>query len=171
MFDLLGYLERHKEWSERTFGTHDRIRGLANHLISEAAEVAVEPNDAEEWVDAIIIAFDGLLNLGLHPSEITALLVAKQSRNFQRSWPKNVPADRPVEHVKAFEKLREEKAGFAGGTGTHGSMADQELLSLDALIKARALAHDSCDQDEVTRLTLRIEELKGRARDGALDKA
>lgn len=105
MFDLHSYLERHKEWSVETFGKEDRREGLAKHLLSEAKEVLEKPGDAWEWVDSIIIAFDGLLNLGLSPEEISALLVAKQSRNQQREWPKGVPKDIPVEHLEGHVQV------------------------------------------------------------------
>lgn len=97
--NLISYLERHREWSERTFGTKPRTEGLLKHLRRECDEIAKDPADVQEWVDALILSFDALLNLGKSPEHICALLCAKQSLNAQRSWPKPTEGE-PTEHVR-----------------------------------------------------------------------
>ena len=97
--NLITYLERHKEWSEHTFGTEPRTVGLLKHLVRETVEIAEDPADVQEWVDAIILSFDALLNLGRSPEQVCALLCAKQSLNTQREWPKPTDGE-PTEHLE-----------------------------------------------------------------------
>ena len=94
---ILEYLQRHKSWSLSTFGEGQRTEGLCKHIAKELEEIRQSPNDLMEWVDVIILAFDGAWRAGYSPSQIVIALVEKQAINFERKW-KLTDADEPVEH-------------------------------------------------------------------------
>lgn len=63
---FLDYLIRHKEWGFHTFGSPDEgrdSRGPLDHLKKEIVEIekSDEASAAMEWIDLIILSFDGLL--------------------------------------------------------------------------------------------------------------
>jgi hypothetical protein len=63
-----------------------------------------DPTDTEEWIDVLILAFDGLMKQGYTEDEIFWKYVAKQTKNQSRKWPDWKLADRSkaVEHVRGF---------------------------------------------------------------------
>jgi hypothetical protein len=81
------HLERQREWSTRTFGPGRRTKGVVDHITKEFAEIEQDPDDVREWIDVVILALDGALRTGAHPSAIIAGIVAKQARNEARTWP------------------------------------------------------------------------------------
>jgi hypothetical protein len=98
------HLEHQREWSAATFGPSD-ARGPAGplaHLRKEIEEVAEDPFVLEEWVDCIILAFDGAWRAGHEPAQILAAIKAKQAKNEARVWPdwRDIPADQAIEHVR-----------------------------------------------------------------------
>lgn len=100
-----GHLDRQREWSARTFGPAE-VRGPLGplaHIRKELDEIAAEPYDVEEWVDVIILAFDGAWRAGHEPDEILTAVKAKQSKNEARTWPdwRGTPGDEAIEHVRA----------------------------------------------------------------------
>lgn len=104
-FDLARHLERQREFSLKTFGPAgdiDRLAGVLAHINKELSEIAEDPFDLYEWIDVMILAFDGAMRAGYRPSEIIEALVAKQTTNEARNWPdwRNVPAGEPIEHVR-----------------------------------------------------------------------
>ena len=58
-----------------------------------------------EWIDVMILAFDGAWRAGYTPSEIVSALLRKQGVNMRRKWPSSdgVPQDQPIEHVRDDE--------------------------------------------------------------------
>lgn len=76
-----------REWSLRTFGPGNRTQGLIDHISKELKEIDAEPLDLEEWIDVIILAFDGAWRSGHSPQEIIDMLVFKQAKNEARTWP------------------------------------------------------------------------------------
>lgn len=92
-FDLVAHLAHQREWSATTFGPagcrtpEDPTAGVRDHLARELAEVSGDPGDLEEWIDVVILAFDGAWRAGHEPEEIVSALIAKQAKNEARSWP------------------------------------------------------------------------------------
>ncbi|QXV73559.1 protein of unknown function DUF550 [Rhizobium phage RHph_X2_30] len=104
--DLLAeYLRRQWEWSLRTFGPGFRTAGILQHIRKELGEVEKEPHDLMEWLDIIILAFDGYWRHGGSPERAIALLQKKQDKNFARNWPdwRTLGEDKAIEHDRSGE--------------------------------------------------------------------
>lgn len=102
-FDLVAHLERQRAFSERTFGPGARTKGVIDHIRKELAEIEADPADVMEWVDVVILAFDGAWRAGWEPAAIVAAIVEKQARNETRTWPdwRTADPDKAIEHVRA----------------------------------------------------------------------
>jgi hypothetical protein len=100
--DILQILQEHIEWSTKTFGEGDNTEGLCKHIEKELGEIRDDPQDPMEWVDVIILAFDGLWRLmGPNPEEMIALIQHKEEINFLREWHvENFQSGKPIEHVR-----------------------------------------------------------------------
>lgn len=100
----VAHIEHQRAWSERTFGPRDQRGPLGPlaHIRKELNEVEDDPHDLEEWVDVLILAFDGAWRAGHEPAAIIAGVKAKQAKNERRQWPdwRGVPADQAIEHVR-----------------------------------------------------------------------
>jgi len=94
------HLWRQKQWSIRTFGPAKRTLGVLDHIRKELAEIEADPDDLGEWVDVIILAFDGAWRHGWEPQQTIDAIVAKQTRNEARSWPgwRTMSEDVAIEH-------------------------------------------------------------------------
>lgn len=103
--DLVAHLYRQRAFSRATFGPGPRTAGVLDHIRKELAEIEAAPADLEEWVDLILLAFDGAWRAGHEPEEIVAGVAAKQGRNELRDWPdwRTAPADKAIEHVRTGE--------------------------------------------------------------------
>ena len=101
-FDLIEHLRRQRGWSWETFGPGERTTGVLDHIRKELGEIEAKPHDLEEWIDVIILAFDGAWRMGYGPEEIAAALEAKQTKNEARRWPdwRTQPLDRAIEHER-----------------------------------------------------------------------
>ena len=97
--DFLAWLEDKCAWSLETFGTKQRTEGVLRHIESEIEEIRQSPNDLMEWVDVILLAFDGAFRAGFSPTQILSALFTKQKLNTMRTW--NIPKDdEPSFHIK-----------------------------------------------------------------------
>jgi len=96
------HLERQRVWSAATFGPGSRLRGILDHIRKELVEIEDAPDDLSEWVDVLILAFDGAWRAGWEPQEIIDAIRAKQAKNELRDWPDRRTAsdDRAIEHVR-----------------------------------------------------------------------
>lgn len=96
-------LERQKKWSERTFGPYPRWQGVVDHIKRELKEIKKEPTDVREWIDVIILGFDGALGTGVPPQQILEMMELKQYQNEMRTWPDWRTADRTkaIEHDRS----------------------------------------------------------------------
>lgn len=108
-FDLVQHLRRQAAFSERTFGPGDRTAGVCDHIRKELREVEADaaagvPTLAE-WIDVIILAFDGAWRSGATPEQIVVALVAKQTKNEGRRWPDWRTADptKAIEHDRSAD--------------------------------------------------------------------
>ncbi len=102
-FDLVAHLLRQREFSARTFGPGARTKGVIDHIRKELAEIEAAPDDITEWVDVIILAFDGAWRAGWEPADIVAAIIAKQAKNEGRLWPdwRTMSPDQAIEHVRS----------------------------------------------------------------------
>lgn len=99
---LTSMLATQRDWSLETFGPGDRLAGVLDHIGKELDEIRENPKDAMEWIDVVILAFDGAWRAGHEPAEIAEALLAKYAKNRARTWPdwRTAPADRAIEHVR-----------------------------------------------------------------------
>lgn len=116
--DLKQHLLRQIAFSRATFGPGTRTKGLCDHIRKEIVEVTKGKGDADEWVDLVILALDGLTRELLFreaviatsaprdPEEVAAqacqMIRRKQGRNEGRQWPdwRTQSADKAIEHVR-----------------------------------------------------------------------
>lgn len=96
------HLYRQIGFSVRTFGPGARTAGVIDHITKELEEVRESGGSLEEWVDVIILAFDGAWRCGATPEQIIAAVKDKQERNERREWPdwRTVEPGRAIEHVR-----------------------------------------------------------------------
>lgn len=115
MMDLEQHLLRQMAFSRATFGPGARTAGVCDHIRKELVEVeAAAPKGpvhaAEEWVDVVILALDGLiraLQAADYSPEASAqyacdMIRRKQGRNECRNWPdwRPAPLDKAIEHTR-----------------------------------------------------------------------
>jgi hypothetical protein len=96
------HLHRQIAFSTEKFGPGTRTKGVINHIKKELKEIEANPLDLYEWVDIIILGFDGAWRAGYKPQEIIDAIVEKQTKNERREWPdwKTSSADKAIEHVR-----------------------------------------------------------------------
>lgn len=101
---LTHLLRQQKRWSAETFGPGQRTDGILAHITKEIVEVRDQPDDLEEWIDLVILAFDGAWRSGYNvtPEAIVSMLNYKYEKNFGRRWPdwRTAPEDQPIEHIE-----------------------------------------------------------------------
>ena len=113
MFDLIAHLKRQIAWSRATFGPGERRAGVIDHIRKELNEIETGSGDPKEWVDVVILAFDGLwrslAERGVAwvsiPKIIAVMIEQKQAKNELRDWPDWRTADpnKAIEHVRNGE--------------------------------------------------------------------
>lgn len=101
-YDLVAHLERQRKWSLETFGPGTNLEGLLEHIRKELKEIEAKPADLEEWIDVVILAFDGAYRQGWSPEGIALALLNKQLKNEKRKWPDwtTVPEGQAIEHIR-----------------------------------------------------------------------
>jgi hypothetical protein len=99
---LEDFLYDQQKFSLETFGPGERLGGILQHIRIELLEVMEKPEDIYEWVDVIILAFDGALRQGHLPEEIAAALQSKLAINMNRTWPdwRESSQDEAITHTK-----------------------------------------------------------------------
>lgn len=113
MLDLEQHLIRQMAFSHATFGPGERTAGVSDHIRKELIEVEQSDGSADEWVDVVILALDGLTRrlafIGGDRSDparvaemAVKMIVDKQTRNEARAWPdwRTAPAGKAIEHVR-----------------------------------------------------------------------
>mgnify|MGYP003657241398 CR=1 FL=1 len=103
MFSFARFLARQADHSEKVFGPKSRWKSVLDHIRKELAEIERKPDDLEEWIDVMLLAFDGARRAtGAEPEDIVAALLAKQTKNEGRVWPdwRTVPDGVAIEHVR-----------------------------------------------------------------------
>lgn len=88
-------------WSCIVFGPGMRL-GVIDHIGKELEEIRKEPSNLMEWIDVVILAFDGALRAGHSPHEVIAAYHEKMARNRSRKWPdwRGLPTDQAIEHIR-----------------------------------------------------------------------
>lgn len=96
------HLEHQRDWSTATFGPGPRLKGVLDHIRKELVEIEADPTDLGEWVDVVILAFDGAWRAGWEPQQIIDAIKEKQARNELRIWPdwRTASPDHAIEHVR-----------------------------------------------------------------------
>jgi len=97
------HLAHQRQFSEKTFGPGRRTGGVLDHIRKELKEIEDDPGDLAEWVDVIILAFDGAWRAGWDAQQIIDAIKTKQAENERRDWPdwRLMSADRAIEHVRS----------------------------------------------------------------------
>lgn len=116
--NLQTHLVRQMEFSHDTFGPGVRTTGVIDHIRKELVEVETSSaTRAEEWVDVVILAIDGLTrelafaasdkrrDLQLTAALACKLISEKQARNEARTWPdwRAADPDKAIEHDRSGE--------------------------------------------------------------------
>lgn len=98
--DLTMHLERQRKFSLKAFGPNQTPQGVIDHIKKELIEIESTPNDIYEWVDLMLLAFDGAMRAGFQPHEITAALDDKLTINENRDWPdwRECDPNKAIEH-------------------------------------------------------------------------
>ena len=101
-FDLVAHLRRQIAFSIETFGPGQRVSGVLDHIRKELAEIEKDPSDLTEWVDVVLLAFDGALRAGHSPVEVAEALGKKLAVNEKRQWPdwRKAPPGVAIEHIR-----------------------------------------------------------------------
>ena len=94
------FYERQVAWSEATFGTGYRYEQVLRHMEKEIAEVRANPADLEEWIDLMMLAFDGAWRSGASLGQILEALNKKQDKNKAREWVVPDDPNEPREHKR-----------------------------------------------------------------------
>ena len=101
------HIDRQITFSRNTFGPGERRAGVIDHLRKELVEIEEAGADdvLNEWVDVIILAFDGAWRSGATSHQIIAGIKAKQAKNEAREWPDWRTADptKAIEHVRGTD--------------------------------------------------------------------
>lgn len=95
--NLFSFLVKRNRWSLKTFGEGKKTTGILKHIHAELDEVQAKPDDLTEWVDVILLAFDGAYRQGFTPYDVCNAIEAKHEINTKREWPK-VADDEPTFH-------------------------------------------------------------------------
>lgn len=102
------HIQRQIEFSADKFGPGAREAGVLDHIRKELVEIEQAewwPEKLSEWVDVIILAFDGAWRCGGEPQVILDAIREKQERNEARTWPdwRTAPIGKAIEHDRSGE--------------------------------------------------------------------
>lgn len=105
-FDMVAQLQRQIDWSAKTFGPGARTLGVIDHIRKELDEIEADPMDLKEWVDVIILGFDGAWRAGWKPAGILQAMADKQENNENRAWPdwRTMSSDKAIEHDRSKDE-------------------------------------------------------------------
>ena len=101
------YLKKQQTWFLETFGPGNRDDGLIAHIDDEFQEIRDSPGDIEEWIDIVILGFEGALRnaKGNDLERVLAVvdcLRMNQEKNIARVWPdwKTADLEKPIMHIQ-----------------------------------------------------------------------
>lgn len=144
VFDLVAHLHRARAFSEKTFGPGARTAGVVDHIRKELREIEADPADVMEWIDVVILAFDGAWRAGWTPEEIVAAIVSKQTKNEARTWPdwrtadpnKAIEHDRSGEAALASPPVSERERELEGVVKAFKKAADPVAIAINRAVNA-----------------------------------
>jgi hypothetical protein len=98
----VAFLAEFASWNLATFGPGQRTAGTIAHIRKELIEIEADPTDPKEWIDVLLLAINGLMRIGLTPSQIIDGIRSKHIVNQARDWPdwRDHP-DTPIEHDRS----------------------------------------------------------------------
>lgn len=103
---LADFIRRQMEFSRKTFGEGPRTLGVTDHIEKELREIRQDPADVKEWIDVIILAFDGYWRHGGDPAELLPMLEEKFAINRARKWGPITP-DKAIEHIRDVSEVED----------------------------------------------------------------
>ena len=111
--NLEQHLLRHMAFSHATYGPGERTAAVIDHIRKELDEVIEAEGAADEWVDVVILALDGLTRRLAYiggdrsdPQQVAEvacrIIRAKQTQNEARDWPdwRTQSRDKAIEHIR-----------------------------------------------------------------------
>ena len=101
--DVTGLLIKHGEWTEKTFGSGLRTKGITDHIRKELIEIENDPKSLEEWVDVIMLALDGARRIGATPVDIFNQLENKLTICATRVYPFPSSEEEVSEHDRSID--------------------------------------------------------------------
>lgn len=151
---LVQHLTRQSEFSQRTFGPGVRTAGVVDHIRKELREIEAKPHDLSEWIDVVILGFDGAWRAGYSPKEIVAALEAKQAKNEARQWPdwRTAAPDKAIEHVRS-DSPADPAASALRGVRQQGDPSKEELAARRGNQAAVGRLQSSASENEVISAT------------------
>lgn len=120
--DLKQHLIRQMAFSHATFGPGQRLDGVIDHIRKELIEVKDCGGEADEWVDVVLLALDGLtrrLAYGASDGDrrdprtvaqmACNMIENKQGQNEGRRWPdwRTAEIGKAIEHDRSDEKPKD----------------------------------------------------------------
>lgn len=148
------HLEHQRKWSIETFGpaSHRGPLGPLAHIRKELDEIEENPTDLMEWVDVIILAFDGAWRAGHEPTDVITAIKAKQIINEARDWPdwRLVDGETAIEHVRVPDEvpLRIEPADHACDSGYFDrTVCPEPCGTMHSYCSACGIRQDGCVHD------------------------
>lgn len=102
-FNFEDFLHRRNVFSLDTFGPGKRHQPVIDHIRKELVEIEATPDDLEEWIDVLLLAFDGAWRCtGAQPEEVIEMLEYKVLKNQNRKWPdwRTADPDKAIEHLR-----------------------------------------------------------------------
>jgi hypothetical protein len=105
---IISHLRRQRAFSLEAFGPGDRREGVLDHMKKEMREVRESNGALDEWIDLVILAFDGAWRTGASPEDIADALAAKMTINESRVWPdwRTAESGKAIEHDRTGETKR-----------------------------------------------------------------
>lgn len=147
-YDLIKHLERQIAFSTKTFGPHNRWKGVIDHIRQELKEIEADPTDLIEWVDIILLALDGAWRIGKTPLEIVSAIDAKLTKNENREWPdwRIMDTDKAINHDRAGEQIQpssKEVEEWCIGDKFTTPETDDKVFTVKSLGKSDVTANDA----------------------------
>ncbi len=108
--DFENYLHKQIVVAKKHFGPGYNYKGILDHIRKETVEIEAKPEDLEEWIDILLLAFDGAWRCVARyynsqpddiPATVIGMLNMKLNKNDNRKWPdwRTADPDKAIEHL------------------------------------------------------------------------
>ncbi|MEM7776142.1 MAG: dATP/dGTP pyrophosphohydrolase domain-containing protein [Pseudomonadota bacterium] len=118
--DLIAHMKRQRAFSKATFGPGEHTNALCKSIgkkLDEIESAQARTTRAEEFVDVVILALDGLWRTGLTPEEMVEAIEAKQMQNELRVWPDWRTAAQEKARQSTRERQKQERGCHTHSVG------------------------------------------------------